>query len=148
MREQSVSRVSIALAFLLGSAAARAEPRTVALGESFRLKVGESVTIEAEVLEIGFEDVSADSRCPKGEQCIREGKATVRVWMRKAAAPKQTSDLDISSQDEGASTHLGYEVKLLRLDPHPIAGKAIQRQDYLATLEVTRGAATSPPPDR
>jgi hypothetical protein len=62
--------------------AGSSEPKGVALGESFQLNVGESVQIEAEALQIGFEDVSGDSRCPKGEQCIWEGDATVRVWLQ------------------------------------------------------------------
>ncbi len=135
------------LAWLAGCVAASEEPGIVALGEAFRLKVGESVRI-AKVLQVGFDDVSADSRCPKGEQCLREGEATVRVSLREAAAPKEIGELHISSQDEGALTWRGYEVKLLRLDPYPISGKAIPRGDYVATLEVTRGTSTSAAPDR
>ncbi len=135
------------LAWPAGCVAASEEPGIVALGEAFRLKVGESVGI-AEVLQVGFDDVSADSRCPKGEQCLREGEATVRVSLREAAAPKEIGELHISSQDEGALTWRGYEVKLLRLDPYPISGKAIPRGDYVATLEVTRGTSTSAAPDR
>jgi hypothetical protein len=117
----------------------------VALGESFELKIRESATIESDALQIGFEGVSSDSRCPQGEQCIREGAATVRVWLQKAGEPKQTRDLSTSSADEGASPYLGYEVKLLRLDPHPISGKALERGDYRATLEVTRGSSSAAP---
>ncbi|HEY6551748.1 MAG TPA: hypothetical protein VI669_00250 [Vicinamibacteria bacterium] len=136
------------LAWLAGCVAASEEPGIVALGEAFRLKVGESVRIEAEVLQVGFDDVSADSRCPKGEQCLREGEATVRVSLREAAAPKEVVELHISSQDEGALTWRGYELKLLRLDPYPMSGKAIPRGDYVATLEVARVTSTSALPDR
>ena len=129
------------LALVTRSVAGPSEPKSVPLGESFTLKVGESARIEAEALQIGFEDVSADSRCPKGERCIWEGDATVRVWLWKASEARETDELHTSSKEPGAVSYRGYGVKLLRLDPYPVSGKTIARGDYLATLEVTRGSA-------
>jgi hypothetical protein len=135
----SVSVFVATLASFAGSVAGPSQPERVALGESFSLRVGDSAPIEAEALQIGFEDVSADSRCPKGERCIWEGDATVRVWLRKAPGSKETHELHTSSKEQGAVSYLDYGVRLLRLDPHPVSGKTIERGDYLATFEVTRG---------
>lgn len=115
------------------------EPKRVALGEGFQLKVGESAQIEAEALQIGFEGVAGDSRCPKGEQCIWEGDATVRVWLQKASETKATHELHTAAKEPSEVSYLGYQVKLQRLDPYPISGKTIQQADYHATFEVTRG---------
>jgi len=117
------------------------EPDTVALGESFNLRLGESAQIEAEALQIGFEDVSADSRCPTGERCIWEGDATVRVWLQKASETREAHELHTSPKEQGAVSYLSYEVRLLRLDPYPVSGNTIARGDYRATLEVTRGSS-------
>jgi len=126
------------------SVAGFSEPKGVALGESFQLRVGESARIEAESLLLGFEEVSGDSRCPKGEQCIWEGDATVRVWLRKATEAKERRELHTAPNEEGEPSYLGYEVKLIRLDPYPISGKTIEQGDYQATLEVTRGSSSAP----
>ena len=141
----AVSVFVATLAWVAGSVAGSSEPKSVALGESFNLKVGESAQIEALALRIGFEDVSADSRCPKDERCIWEGDATVRVWLQKAPGPKETHELHTSPKEQGAVSYLSYGVNLLRLDPYPVSGKTIERGDYLATLEVSRGS--SDPPD-
>ena len=116
----------------------------VTLGESFVLRIGESSRIEAEAVQVGFEDVAADSRCPKGEQCIWEGDATVRVWLQRESQPKEMCELHTSSKGDGAASALSYEVRLHRLDPHPISGRTIAKEDYRATLEVTRGSSAAP----
>jgi hypothetical protein len=130
------------LAWVAGSAAIASEPKVVALGRKFSLRVGESAQVEGEGLEIGFESVVADSRCPKGEQCIREGEATIRVWLRKAPGARETQELHVSSED-GSLSGQGYELRALRLDPYPISGKATEASAYSASLEVAR--AVSPP---
>ena len=52
------------------------------LDEDFQLRIGQSAVISAANMEIGFEAVTSDSRCGKGEQCVWEGDATVRIWLR------------------------------------------------------------------
>ncbi len=136
--------VSVLVATLASAAsmASSPEPKSVELGESFQLKVGESVRIEAEALEIGFEEVSTDSRCPKGEQCIWEGDATVKVWLQKTSETRKTIELHTTpKKQESEPCYLDYGVKLQRLDPYPISGKTIQQGDYQATFEVTRGSS-------
>jgi hypothetical protein len=124
--------------------ASASEAKVVALGQRFSLKIGESAQVEGEGLAIGFESVVTDSRCPKGEQCIREGEATIRVWLRKAPGARETQELEVSSEDSGLS-YQGYELRALRLDPYPISGKAVERTQYSALLELARGS--SPPSD-
>jgi hypothetical protein len=120
------------------------QPQRAALGEPFTLKVGGSAQIEAEALQIGFEDVSADSRCPRGEQCIREGDAAVRVWLQKAAGPREPLELRTAPKEKSAMRFLSYEVRLVRLDPYPTSGRTIARGDYVATLELIRGSTAAP----
>lgn len=133
----------------MGRIGGSSEPDRVTLGESFVLGVGQSARIEAEALDVGFDDVTADSRCPKGEQCIWEGDATVRVWLQRASEPKKVYELHTSLRteggpSEGAAGSPGHEVRLLRLDPHPITGRTIAKGDYRATLEVRRASSAAP----
>jgi hypothetical protein len=138
----------LALAASLGSVALGAggpsAPRAAALDESFSLRVGESARIEAEALQIGFEGVRADSRCPRGEQCIWEGDAIVRVWLQKDSRTKETCELHTSTKKQGEVSYLGYVVRLVRLDPYPVSSRTIAPEDYVATLEVTRGSSAAP----
>jgi len=133
--------LAASVASVIGEAPGSPDPKQVALGESFELRPGETGVIEAEALQIGFDEVAGDSRCPKNVQCIWEGDATVRVWLRQAAGPKQVLELHTPAKDRGSASFLAYSVRLVRLDPYPVLGKTITRRDYLATLEVTRGSS-------
>jgi hypothetical protein len=130
----------------VASLAHSSEPKSVALEESFQLKVGESARIETEALEIGFEEVSSDSRCPKGEQCVWAGDATVRIWMQKDSEARETLELHTAREElneRSEPSYRGYGVRLERLDPYPMSGQAISQEDYQATLQVTRGSTSS-----
>jgi hypothetical protein len=131
------------LMVVVGSAGAvsKGQPRKVALGETFDLAVGESASIGAESLQIAFEDVPTDSRCPVGDRCVWQGDATVVVWLQKESAARQRGELHTSPGRDGAAILNGYEVRLLRLAPYPVSGQAILSRDYRATLEVSGRSA-------
>jgi hypothetical protein len=141
MRDIGWSSAAVMLASVACALAGPSQPKGVALGESFELKVGESAEIEAEALKVGFDGVSADSRCPRGEQCVWEGDATVRVWLQKGSETRETHELHTSPKGESAVIYQDYELSLLRLDPYPVSGRTIERGDYRATLQVIRGSS-------
>lgn len=70
----------------------------------------------------------------------------MRAWLQKASDPKQTFDLHTSAKQPSTVSHEGYELRLLRLVPYPVSGRAIPKADYRATFEVIRGS--SGPVDR
>ena len=132
---------TLALALLAALASGEAaRPRPVHLDESFALRAGESAKVASEKLEIRFEAVVSDSRCPKGAQCIVEGDATVRITVKRASA-KTSYELHTSERAAQEASHDGLTIRLLRLDPYPVEGKAIDSRDYEATLQVTRGSS-------
>ena len=133
--------VSLLPAF--GCAASPSETKTAASGESFTLRVGESATIEGAALQVGFLEVAGDSRCPKGERCVWEGDAIVRVWLQSEAGARQTRELHTASREQDSAGGSAYDVRLLRLDPQPVAGKPIEQRDYVATLQVARASASA-----
>jgi Zn finger protein HypA/HybF involved in hydrogenase expression len=135
---------AVALVPAAGSMAGSSQPHKAALGARFTLRIGESAQIEAEALQIAFEDVPTDSRCPRGEQCIREGDATVRLRLQKAPGPGERLELRTAPKEQSAMRFLSYEVRLVRLDPYPVSGRPIARGDYVATLELTRGSTAAP----
>lgn len=113
--------------------------------ETLRLKVGESARTRDGALRIGFSNVSADSRCPRGEQCIRAGDATVQIWLQPAHGnaqgdPQVRRELrELRSADpQSVSRAFGRDLRLVSLDPYPIAGQTVSPQAYVATLSVAR----------
>ena len=106
-------------------------------GQPFMLKLGASATVEAEELQVGFERVVSDSRCPTGARCIQEGEAIVRVWLVKAPAQRETRDVATTPQRD-TGTYGAYRVKLVGLEPYPNLKQATRASDYVATLLVTR----------
>jgi len=119
-------------------------PLRVELDKSFSLKPGETAQVADTGLKIGFDGVTADSRCPKGVQCFWAGDATVRVWLQQGSEPREVRELHASSAAAQAATALGHELRLLSLDPYPVGDKAIAKSDYVATLTLSRRTATEP----
>lgn len=139
-----VAAMIVASSSLLWTACSLADPAraaTIEPGKTFSLRVGESVRSDDGALLIGFVGVTADSRCPKGEQCIWAGSVTVRVWLQQAGGPRLTRDLHTASNAPHVENASGIDLRLMRLDPHPITGKAIAQGDYVATLALDRDAS-------
>jgi hypothetical protein len=123
---------------LAATGAAQNPQKTVSFGQRFELKVGESARMQSEPLQIGFEDVVSDSRCPKGEQCIRAGNAEIRVWLQKGSDARVTRELRTSEGDDEGTSVASYLLRLEDLAPYPVAGKETAKPDYVASLVVTR----------
>lgn len=122
------------------SVAGTAMPLPAEIGKSFSLNVGESARTADDALRVGIDDVTTDSRCPKGERCVWAGDAIVRVWLQRAPGPRQTRDLHSAPGDAQAVRLLGYELRLVRLDPYPVTGRPITKSDYVATLMLSRSS--------
>lgn len=132
------------LAWTAWGVAAPFEPLLPETGNSVTLKPGESAQAAAGSLRVGFEGVTADSRCPKGEQCIRAGDATVRIWLQSGSGPRETREVHTASGAAQTASASGWDVRLRRLDPYPITGQSVARQDYVATLTLSSGGANAP----
>lgn len=50
---------------------------------TFSLKYQKMKYIESIKLQIGFEDVLEDSRCPFGAVCLWEGVAKIKLWLKE-----------------------------------------------------------------
>lgn len=133
----------VLLAGLLGSALAcapvPAAPLAAAdpeLGAPFTLRPGGSARIASSELTVGFEAVTADSRCPVDVQCIQAGDATVRVWVL-ASGSREVLEVTTSPRSNPVSVR-GYQLTLQALEPAPSTKRTTKTSDYRATLIVTR----------
>jgi hypothetical protein len=118
-------------------------PQRIEPGQSVSLKIGESAEAAGGQLRFGFERVSADSRCPKNTKCVWAGDAVVRIWLQRGAGPRESHDLHTATGGAKAAPDPG--VRLLRLEPVPVAGRALEPRDYVATLTL---GAVAPPAER
>lgn len=106
------------------------------LGEEFSLQIGQSAQINKERLEIRFDKVLADSRCPKGVTCIWAGE--VRCLLK--VKDKETwTDLEIVEPGltNPPSVIINRQYKIFyHIEPYPEAGKEITSDGYRLALKV------------
>lgn len=109
------------------------------------LKFGQSEMIKPFHLQVGFQDVLSDSRCPLNVVCVWEGRADIRLWL----IPSKSDTVFITPSIYGyvdksdtlrhiAIDTVGFQIKLLQLDPYPVAGSPVQKEDYVALLEILK----------
>jgi hypothetical protein len=120
-----------------GSPAARL---AIDAGQPFQLQPGQVAAVAAggasagDGLRVGFDGVGSDSRCPKGEQCVWAGDATLRVWLQARGGPRHDGEVHTAQGRARSFTAAGHTLQLVRLDPAPISGRALAASDYLATF--------------
>jgi len=113
--------------------------RRAALGQSFELRVGETVTIEEEGLRIGFTGVTNDSRCPIDVVCIRAGDATLRLTLRRV--PQPATVVEVKTPGPPEAVYDGYSIEVRTLLPAPRAATPTDPNSYIATLVVDRASS-------
>jgi hypothetical protein len=109
---------------------------SAALGQEFTLPAGKTANFESESLEIKFEEVTTDSRCAKGVECIWAGEAQCRMLMKVMGSPAET----VLTQQGGDTTtdyFIQYKIRF-KLEPYPEAGKTIAPSDYKLVMTVTK----------
>ncbi len=107
-----------------------------ALGQQFTLAIGQTATFKNNSLKIKFIDVTQDSRCPKGVQCIQAGQVvcSVEITTNGATIPVVLTEIGGSSEfTSNASGGLTFNFQVL---PYPEAGKQIDKKDYRLTMTV------------
>ena len=111
----------------------------VPLGQEFTLKPGESATVLGTDLQVSFEKVVEDSRCPADVVCIQAGDVVVALQARwKDGA----SDFQLrTAGGRNAAVAGAYHVRLVRVHPEANTSHPIASGDYRAVLEVTPGSA-------
>jgi len=123
------------------------EPPQVLYGEPFELAYGESqvVEVEGEEIEVGFQAVLNESRCPLDIDCPERGRARIKLWLHNPGQDTINLEPFINGYvfKEDTSAHKSvfseeYTVTLLQLDPYPSLGTVQPEPDeYIALLSVS-----------
>lgn len=93
-------------------------------------------TVVHQDLELRWLDVR-DSRCPIGVACIWEGQ--VVATLEAARGEDEPVELHLTLRAGGQPEvvqALGYDWRLLEVEPHPEEGVTPERSDYLARVEI------------
>jgi hypothetical protein len=110
----------------------------VFLNVPFTLAPGQTARIDSEGMDIRFVDVTGDSRCPEGVECIWAGQVSCAVEITKNNILNQLTLSD--SAGSGASTGQDFQNYhiFFSVTPSPAAGKQIAGGDYRLTLTVSQ----------
>ncbi len=121
---------------------------TVRLDEPFKLKIGQSATVQDSPDSFGFlfHSVIQDSRCPRQMACLVPGEARIHVEpMRGNNLLQPLLELSFS---RARINYAGYQVQFNQLDPAPerdAASKEIAPDAYIATFVVSKLAVSATP---
>jgi hypothetical protein len=137
-------RSSLAVLTLAVSAACANNPAgsSVPTGREFRVRVGESATIQGTDLGLRFERVANDSRCPADAICVTLGDAVAVFSVTRGGRPAGSLSLHTEPGAGQRATVGEWTLTLTRLDPYPYASRPIAPSDYRASLRIDRGAGT------
>jgi hypothetical protein len=113
------------------------DAKTVSLGHSFSLAVGQSASIDGEDLAIRFIDVIADSRCPSGVVCIWQGEVACLVEITYSGTGQQKVLTYPGLTQEPSNAQFGPYQFTFSVEPYPEAGEEIEKSEYRLNLLVT-----------
>jgi len=119
------------------TAPSRGRSESGALKREIKLKAGQTVLVKEAGLKITFERVLEDSRCPQGVTCVWAGNGKVALKISPVRKAQSSVQLN-TTLDPKEQSFLGYDIKLVRLDPYPQANAKIDPRSYVLTLLVTR----------
>ena len=107
------------------------------LNHEFDLKIGRTAVVKAAGLSVTFQEVTEDSRCPQGVDCIWAGNATVRIKL--SGSHTASTSVDLKTELEPKSKQVdGYRITLVKLRPYPKNEHTIRKEDYVATFIVQK----------
>jgi hypothetical protein len=114
-------------------------PPPVSAGAEIPLQVGQEAAVEGANFRIAFAGVDGDSRCAKGETCVWEGNAAVRLTITGESGTEVLTLHTSRRSGPDYATYGGWAIRLVALEPQPIAGRTIEPGEYVATLRVEHG---------
>jgi len=103
----------------------------IRMGDNVDVKHGSSLILPGDTTTVRFTDVTADSRCPTGAQCVWAGEATVLLTVGGAQQVPLTLGTDAS---KATAIVRMVQVTLVALKPYPSVNAPVSKGDYVATL--------------
>jgi len=126
----------IAVSLILISSCA-APTRILQVGQ-FVLKPGESISSTDGSTKITFVEVTEDSRCATGMECIWAGQVKVLLEITFGTEIQQYTLVSgtMLEGDEDSIDIGEFTVRLVRVDPYPVYGQSTDAADCQVTLDI------------
>ena len=99
-----------------------------------KVQINEQARITGTKVTVKFLELVEDSRCPTGTNCVWAGNAKIKVQITKNG--KSPKILELNSNGPETAAFDGYIFKLTALTPHPAINIRINRNGYIATIQV------------
>ena len=109
---------------------------TIPIDQKFVIKPGQTVTIKHTKINITFDSVLNDSRCPIELRCVWAGNAEVKLILQRSS--KKTSAIVNTGIKNRAIEYRGYRIQLLKLNPGRKKGEITLPNQYEATFQINR----------
>jgi hypothetical protein len=104
-------------------------------------KIPIDTTVKMGDLTIKFLEVTEDSRCPEGANCIWAGRAKILVEVVEGEDPPLIKELLFGATKPGEEysnilfSTSKYTLKGINLEPYPASEKSIQESSYILLIE-------------
>lgn len=121
--------------FLVLTAGCKKNPLSVGLGEVFTIGVGENAQISGEDLDITFDSVIGDNRCPQNVNCVWEGIASCEITITYQGNNYSLALNQPGLTEQAQDTFFDYTLTF-SLNPYPREGEQISTNDYRLTITV------------
>ena len=107
-----------------------------AKAETLRVQINREKRSPKSKMTVRFVELVEDSRCPTDTNCIWAGNAKIKVRLTRNGRSRVVM-LETNGSDKSQSFE-GYEIKLTDLTPHPRSNIRINRNGYIAILQVDK----------
>lgn len=128
----------VALVLSLSGCAGTPPEVEASLGQEFSLSIGQSALITGQDLEIRFEKVVEDSRCPKDVTCVWAGRVSCIVEFTDSDSLYRMVLTQPGLTDQYAQeTYKEYQLTF-HVEPYPEADDQISTDEYRLHLVVSK----------
>lgn len=103
-----------------------------------RVRLGQTALIEPAGLTVTLLAIDSDSRCPKGETCVWEGSATIRLSVTGGTGSQELVLHTSRRAGPDSAIYDGWKIELTALEPYPVTGRTFAQDEYVATLRATK----------
>lgn len=117
-----------------------------ALGETFEVPIHRAASLPSENLQLTFQEVNEDSRCPTGVECVSVGQALYTVRFTHGETGETVTFVEPGGGGQATATFLDYVVTA-KLRPYPEQEADIPPEDYSVSLTVSRPPAVDAAPE-
>lgn len=98
------------------------------------LAPGQTAAIEGAGIQIRFNGVDGDTRCPADAFCVLGGDAIVQI----SVTGDGTAEYDLHTGNVQPVEHRDLTIALVELAPYPFSARPVEPSEYRATLRITR----------